>query len=339
MRRWEGLVDSYMKYCEAQGLSEATRRAREAELARWGRWLRRRRPRPGLEQVNSDLVIGYLRTRAAFHAKATVAGVMSHLRGMGEHLVREGLWSSNPLRWMKGPKIDFRSRVPKRIGREHLRALWDQAAKKPPGFARSQGMAILAVLYGTGVRRGELERLEMSDWSREEGTLLVDGRKTGQERRVPAPPSVARCLEVYLPHRQNILERAGRVEEPALFVGRSSRRLRGEGIGQMIHRLAKRAGVPLVSVHQFRHTCASDLIEEGLTLPQVQQVLGHAAITSTMWYLSISDPDLKRAIQRHPLNDILKEIAPERPAGAAAAAAGPKPSLVAAGFEGGGDDE
>lgn len=251
MRRWESLVDGYLRYCETQGLMEATRRGREAELTRWGRWLRRRRPRPAVEQINADVVLAYLRTRAAFHAKVTVAGVMTHLRGMGEHLVREGLWTSNPLRWMKGPKIDPRARVPKRIGRAHLKALWDEAAKKPEGYARTLAMAILAVLYGTGVRRGELERLDVADWSRDEGTLLVDGRKTGRERRSAVPTSVARCLEAYLPYRQNLLEKASRLEEPALFVTRAARRLKGDGIGQMVHRLAKRAGVPLVRMHQM----------------------------------------------------------------------------------------
>ncbi len=307
MRRWENLVEGYLRYCEVQGLSEGTRRSREAELARLGRWLRRRRPRPTLEQVDTDMVVAYLRSRSAFRAKSTIAGTTSHVRMMGEYLVREGIWKSNPLRWLRGPKMNNRSRLPRRISKEHLKALWEEAVKKREGFARAQVMAILAVLYGTGIRRGELERLDVSDWSRDEGTLLVDGRKTGEERKSAVPGSVARCLEAYLPHRHNVLEKAGRLEEAALFLNRKGLRLSGERVGVMIHGLARRAGVPLVSVHQFRHTCASDLIEEGLTLPQVQQVLGHKAITSTMWYLSLSDPDLRRAILKHPLNEILAE--------------------------------
>lgn len=340
MRRWESLVDGYMRYCEAQGLSEATRFSREAELARLGRWLRRRRPRPVLEEVSTDLLTAYFRSRTAFHAKSTVASVMSHVRGMGEHLVRERFWASNPLRWLKGPKIDHRSRLPKRIGKEHLKLLWDEAAKKREGFPRTQMMGILSVLYGTGVRRGELERLDVADWSREEGTLVVDGRKTGRERRAPVPDAVARCLEAYLPHRQNVLEKAKQLEEPALFVTRLGKRLKGDGVGEMIHRLARRAGVPLVSVHQFRHTCASDLVEEGLTLAQVKDYLGHAAITSTMWYLSVSDLELRRAIQRHPLNEMLAETSARGgDEEVSAAAAAPEAVAVVACAESGGSHE
>jgi integrase/recombinase XerC len=308
MRRWDALVEAYMRECATRGVGEATRRNRDAELARWGWWLKGRRPRPALEGINTDHVAEYLRKRAAFRAKATLASVMSHLRGMGEYLVREGHWKSNPLRWMRGPKMSLRSRLPRRIGRQHLIALWKAAGEKPAGFPRALTMGMLSVLYGTGVRRGELERMNLKDWSREERTLRVDGRKTGQERLTPVHPRVAQYLEAYLPYRQNALEKAGHLDEPALFIGKSGHRMRGEYVGQIIHRLAKQANVPLVSVHQFRHTCASDLIEEGVSLPQVQQMLGHSAIRSTMWYLSISDPALKLAIQKHPLNAFLEEI-------------------------------
>ena len=71
-------------------------------------------------------------------------------------------------------------------------------------------MTVLALLYGTGLRRGELERLNVEAFDRIEGTLRIDGRKTGRERCVPLPEMVRRCLEAYLPHRHNQLE-AGRI--------------------------------------------------------------------------------------------------------------------------------
>jgi integrase/recombinase XerD len=63
--------------------------------------------------------------------------------------------------------------------------------------------------------------------------------------------------------------------------------------------------VPLVSLHQFRHTCASDLLESGVSLPEVQQMLGHATVVTTTRYLQIADPERARAIKKHPLNDYL----------------------------------
>lgn len=307
MRRWDGLVEAHLRECAARGVGEATLKNREAELMRCGWWLKGRRPRPALEEVTADQMAEYLRKRGAFRAKATLASAMSHLRGLGEYLAREGYWKSNPLRWMKGPKMGLRSRLPKRIGKEQLVALWKAAEGKPAGYPRTLLLGMLAVLYGTGVRRGELERLDLADWRREEGVLLVDGRKTGRERLAPVHSRVAQYLEAYLPFRQSVLDKKGRWDERGLFVGKAGQRMKGEYVGRLIHQLARKAKVPLVSVHQFRHTCASDLIEEGATLPQVQALLGHAAITSTMWYLSISDPALGEAVRKHPLNEYFSE--------------------------------
>ena len=92
-----------------------------------------------------------------------------------------------------------------------------------------------------------------------------------------------------------------------MLVGRHGKRLSNDQISHRVHRLADRAGVPLSSVHQFRHTCASDLLENGITLPQVQGILGHAAIASTMRYLSISDPERRRAMEKHPIVEFIAE--------------------------------
>jgi integrase/recombinase XerD len=74
--------------------------------------------------------------------------------------------------------------------------------------------------------------------------------------------------------------------------------------------------VPLVSLHQFRHTCASDLLESGVSLPEVQQLLGHATVVTTTRYLQIADPERAKAIKLHPLNDHLR--LPEQMEGRAA---------------------
>jgi integrase/recombinase XerD len=69
--------------------------------------------------------------------------------------------------------------------------------------------------------------------------------------------------------------------------------------------LAESAGVEGVTLHQFRHSCASDLLEGGATLPEVQRVLGHAAIESTVRYVAITDPNRNEAMKLHPINEFL----------------------------------
>jgi site-specific recombinase XerD len=302
MRRWDALVERYMSDYAARGVSSERVKQTRSELDRWGNWLKSRRPRPSLESVDGALVIGYVRSRTTCRAKATVSGKLSILRGLGEYLVREGIWSSNPLRWIRGPRLDPRCRQPKRLGTQGMKRLWEEVVSHRQGFHRHLWLTVLAVLYGTGLRRGELVRLDVSHWNRDEGLLEIDGRKTGRTRRVPVPELVARCLESYLPHRHNQLEQTGTTSEQALFVNRSGGRVSGPSVSRGIQGLARRAGVRLGSLHQFRHTCASDLLESGLSLPSVQAVLGHQAITSTMRYLEISDPQRAEAVRRHPIN-------------------------------------
>ena len=305
MRRWDALVDAYIRMTRARGLSEVTILKYHRELERFGCWLKRRKPRPSLEKVDSDLVIQYIRSRTTCHSKSMVAGVMSALKMMGDHLVREGYWNGNPLRWMRGPKMDPRMKLPRRIGKAHLKKVWDTACSNPRESARLRSMCLLSILYGTGIRRGEIERLNMSHWNREEGTLTLDGRKTNRERTIPVGGGVWRCVEAYLPHRHNLLEKTGRIEEEAFFVNRFGRRLKGQCITRVIRRITISAGVPFISMHQFRHSCASDLLASGVSLPEVQKVLGHAVITTTMRYTHISGPQRAEAIGKHPINEFL----------------------------------
>lgn len=302
MRRWDRLVERYIEEYRARGVSEATVAHTASRLSKWGGWLKDQRPRVAIEEIDADLITRYLASRASFRAKATVYGTISSMRGFGDYLVREGLWSANPLRWMKGPKVTPYSRLPKRLDREQMEAMWREAASRRGEFSSHLWIAVLAMLYGTGLRRGELERLDVEHFDPAEATLRIDGRKTGRERCVPLPEMVVRCLEAYLPLRHNALELAGTLGERALLITRSGARLSAESISSAIHQIARRAGVSFHSLHQFRHTCASDLLEAGVHIAEVQRILGHCGVATTVRYVHIADPQRREAMRLHPLN-------------------------------------
>jgi len=299
------LVDAYVEECRARGICAASVAHTESKLRHWGSWLKGRRPRPVLDAIDSQLHVRYLASRSPFRAKSTVYATLSTMRCFGEYLVREGVWAANPLRWMQGPKITPYSRLPRRIDQAHMEALWREAASRRGSFSQHLWIVVLALLYGTGLRRGELERLELDQFDREQATLRIDGRKSGRERCVPVSDLVYRCLEAYWPERHNRLERAGRLEVRALLVSQRGEPLSAQAISNGIHALARRAGVPLVSVHQFRHSCASDLLEAGVHLAEVQRILGHQGIATTVRYTHIADPARRAAMARHPINDFL----------------------------------
>jgi len=306
MRRWDRLQDAYMEEYRARGLSEASALCTESRLDRWGRWLKKRRPRVAIEQIDAITITCYMASCTSFRSKATVYGTLSTMRGFGDYLVRQGLWKINPLRWMKGPKVTPYARLPRRIDRAHMEALWRAAANRGGAYSSHLWVTILAMLYGTGLRRGELERLTVDAFDANEGTVRIDGRKTGQQRLVPLPEMVLRCLEAYLPLRHNQLEQVGRLHETALLVSRYGRALNGCAISNGVHAIAASAQVPIHSVHQFRHSCASDLLEAGVHLAEVQRILGHAIISTTVRYVHIADPQRRAAIALHPLNDWLQ---------------------------------
>jgi site-specific recombinase XerD len=306
MRRWDRLQDSYLEEYRMRGLSPQTVAYTESRLDRWGRWLKKRRPRIAIEDIDADTITQYIAKCTSFRSKATVYATLSTMRGFGDYLVRQGLWKINPLRWMKGPKVTAYSRLPKRIDAEHMEALWRAAANRGSRYSSHLWVTVLALLYGTGLRRGELARLNIDAFDRNEGTLRIDGRKTGQERCVPLPEMVLRCLDAYLPLRHNQLELFGRVGEVALLVSRNGQRLSGGAISHGVHDMAHLAQVPIHSLHQFRHSCASDLLEAGVHLAEVQRILGHGVISTTVRYVHIADPQRRAAIARHPINDWLQ---------------------------------
>lgn len=305
MRGWDRLLDGYLVEYGARGLADGSVERVASVLHQWGAWLKRCRPRPQLETIDAPLIERFIRSRGAFHAKSTTYGTISVMRGLGEYLVREGAWQSNPLRWMRGPRISPYHRLPARLQPSEMQAMWREAAIAPGAYRPRLWLAVLSLLYGTGLRRGELSRLTVMQFDREAALLRIDGRKTGRERQVPVPELTYRCLETYLPLRHNELARMGAVGESRLLISHQGRPLSEHAISMGIHRIAKRAGVSLRSVHQFRHTCASDLLEAGATLAEVQHILGHQYIGTTVRYTHIADPQRRAAIALHPLNEWL----------------------------------
>ena len=299
------MLDIYMEEYRARGVSEGTIGHTESRLERWGSWLKKRRPRVAIEQIGVDLITNYIAVGGSFRSKSTVYSTLSTMRGFGDFLVRQGLWKINPLRWMKGPKVSPYNRLPKRIDRSHMEAMWIEATRRRGDYSAHLWVTILALLYGTGLRRGELARLDTDAYDRAEGTLRIDGRKTGHQRCLPLPETVLHCLEAYLPLRHNQLERIGMIDERALLVSRNGKRLTSFAISNGVHTISRSAQVPVHSLHQFRHTCASDLLEAGVHLAEVQRILGHCVISTTVRYVHIADPQRRAAIELHPINQWL----------------------------------
>ena len=91
-----------MEEYRARGVSAPSVGYTQSRLDRWGRWLKRRRPQIAIEYIDAELLTRYIASCSSFRAKATVSATLSTMRSFGDYLVRQGLWKTNPLRWMKG---------------------------------------------------------------------------------------------------------------------------------------------------------------------------------------------------------------------------------------------
>ena len=123
MKRWDDQVEQYIGMCHAQGLTASTIRNRQSELYRWGNYLKTRRPKPKLEEVTHDQILGYIKTRSVCKSKPTISGIISNLRCFGNYLVQTGYWDRNPLSWIKGPRLSTRRRLANRLNQDQIELL------------------------------------------------------------------------------------------------------------------------------------------------------------------------------------------------------------------------
>lgn len=162
--------------------------------------------------------------------------------------------------------------------------------------------AILALLYGTGIRASECASLKEGDVDLDQATVFVIG-KGGHERVVPLNASVVSALATYRRQRGPALPKA------PFFLSRLNRGMSRAAIYECVRVWAQRARITKrVSPHRLRHTFATHLVRAGVNLVTIRDLLGHRLITSTQIYLHVTADDLRVAADKHPIGRLLKSI-------------------------------
>ncbi len=160
-------------------------------------------------------------------------------------------------------------------------------------------VAMLELLYATGIRVGELVGLDVDDLDHDRSVLRVLG-KGRKERTVPFGRPAARALQFWLRQGRPQLLRAG--SGPALFLGARGGRIDQRAVRTLVHRrIAEVPGAPDIGPHGLRHSAATHLLEGGADLRSVQELLGHASLATTQRYTHVTTDRLRRAYrQAHP---------------------------------------
>ena len=220
-------------------------------------------------------------------AAHSVARKTAAVRGLHRFRVSEGLAEDDPTVLMETAK---RSQpLPKALTLDEVMALLDVPDTATPAGRRDR--AVLEFLYASGARVSEVVGLDQEDIDLESGTAIVTG-KGNKQRLVPLGGFAIRAIEAYLPDRLRF-RLSGR-DSGALFLNARGGRLTRQGLWGIVRKHATRAGIPVdrVSPHVLRHSAATHMVERGADLRSVQELLGHATITTTQVYTRVTPQHL-----------------------------------------------
>lgn len=250
-----------------------------------------------IEEIDGGAVTGFvglLRDLGA--AEATVSRKVAAVRGMHRFLVVEEYVTTDPTALLESPHR--KKGIPKALSVDEVTALLEAVDRESRLGIRDA--ALLEFLYGTGSRVSEAIGLDQIDVDLDEATALVTG-KGSKQRMVPLGGFAVEALRRYYPLRQTLV--GARPDPGAVFVSVRGRRLTRQAVWQTLKQVARRADIAeqRVSPHVLRHSTATHMIEGGADLRTIQELLGHASISTTQVYTRVSPQHLYEVyVTSHP---------------------------------------
>ena len=234
-------------------------------------------------------------------SKRSVARALAAVRGMYRFLADNEMVDANPARAVGTPKAE--RHLPAYLDRSQIDAVFRLVEARSGGnFVDVRNAAILEVFYSTGMRLSELQGLNRADIDGVSQQVKVRG-KGRKERIVPLGDHATRALRNYERKRDELaVAMRGRIDKSAMFLGRTGKRLTTRGVqkivGEYLSAVAAEAGL---STHSLRHSFATHLLDGGADLRAVQELLGHASVSTTQIYTHTSVERLKEVYRKaHP---------------------------------------
>jgi integrase/recombinase XerC/integrase/recombinase XerD len=286
---WDAALAGFDAWQRARGMGEKTRRAYGVDLAQLGEWAAGRGLGPtALSHRELRRFAAVLGERGA--AKSTVARKLAAIRTFYRHLVERGELDANPADLVSSPKKE--AYLPHVMKPDEVVELLERIPGTTPLDLRDRAMFELA--YAAGLRAEELVNLDTASADPDAEQVRVEG-KGNRTRVVPAGEHAWRALDRYLTRGRPALDEG---ESQALFLSKSGRRLSTSDVRRRLKLQARRAGI---TPHTLRHSFATHLLEGGADLRTIQELLGHASITTTQTYTRVESRRLKLAYARcHP---------------------------------------
>jgi integrase/recombinase XerD len=285
-------TEQFLQYItEEKGYSANTLAAYRNDLTQFLAFLRGRVG--GWDEVNREIIIDYIMAMKADqeYASSTVARKVAAIKSFFHYLVDKGKLGDDPTATLDSPKV--RKRLPKAVSAEDMeRLLLAPARQQTPKALRDR--ALLELLYATGLRVTEVVSLDVDDINLASSTVRVVRPKDKRERIVPVHERALVPLKDYVERGRMQLLRDPEVS--ALFLNHRGQRLTRQGLWLIVKHYVREVGiVEGVTPHTLRHTFAAHLLDQKAELEYVQQILGHANISTTQVYAHVSAEDVADA--------------------------------------------
>jgi integrase/recombinase XerD len=295
-------IKRFLTYLSVEkGFSENTLAAYQNDLSQLASFIEKEAARQGMipswASFNRQGMLSYqLNLKERNYAATTVARKVAAAKSFFKFMVAEGILKDNPTENIASPNVG--RLLPKPITISQVRRLLEQPAKKSTPEAK-RDKAMLELLYASGMRVSELTSLNLGDVDIEGGFVRCFG-KGNKERLVPIYRQAAVAVEEYLKEARPKIVR--RDEEKALFLNRRGERLTRQGFWQILKGYAKEAGLNKeITPHTLRHSFATHMLSGGADLRSVQELLGHANISTTQVYTHLTTEHVRRTYDKsHP---------------------------------------
>ena len=287
-------VQRFLRYLEIdRNSSSHTRLNYEIDLRGFFHWLGPR----ALTAITPLDIRGYVaHLSGQAEARRTIARRLSCLRSFFAFLCREGVLEQNPASSIPTPRLE--RRLPSFLDEQQIGRLL--AAPPETKWQGLRDRAVLETLYSTGLRVSELVGLNLQDVDERSGTILARG-KGRKERLCPIGETALKAIRAYLGH-PHCPKRKQLREPDALFVSQKGTRLTVRQVDRMLVSCVRQAALPeTISPHSLRHSFATHLLDHGADLRSVQELLGHASLSTTQIYTHVTPQRLRNVYnQAHP---------------------------------------
>ncbi len=289
-------LEQFLDYLTVErGLSTNTTAAYRTDLEQFVQFTNERNQSAWSEVTRDDLVSFLIFLKEKRYATSTVARRTAAIKSFFDYLVAENIVVINPTEHLDSPKVD--RFLPKAITVTQVDELLELplTANGPEGL---RDKAMLELLYATGMRVSELVALNVTDVDMVAQHVRCIG-KGNKERMLPIAGTATTALEEYLDMGRGQIGRTS--EEQALFLNHRGKRLTRQGFWLILKGYAEQLGLHDLTPHTLRHSFATHMLNNGADLRSVQELLGHASISTTQIYTQVSTDRLHKVYDKaHP---------------------------------------